>query len=334
MKESALVSILIPVYNQERYIAQCIESAINQTYKNTEIIVVDNHSTDNTWNIINKYSSSDRRIKAFQNDSNIGPVRNWKCCIDKAKGEYGKILWSDDYISHNFIEHTLPFLLDQSVGFVFTAVNIFSDNFDNTQSLYHIGETSLYESMQFIEGTLFEKGEYPVSPGCALFRLKDLKKNLLIEIPNKKSIDFSMHAIGPDLLVFLLTLDSYNKFAFINEALSFFRVHDQSITVSSDSAKITLYYSLAMAYFIEKAQLNKTFVKRYNALLKIRCIKHYNNSTGLNRINDFYKNNKVLSIDYGFFFKSIFSSAKKFLCGYFKKIITAKANKYQHSKKE
>jgi len=310
MSQSNLVSILIPVYNQEKYIIKAIESAINQTYENIEVIVVDNHSTDNTFNIIKSYSQSDKRVKVFQNNSNIGPVKNWKRCIDEASGEYGKILWSDDYISLDFIEKTLPLLLkDERVGFVFTAVNIFSDTCDNIQTLFQIGQTGIYESMQFIEGALLEKNKYPVSPGCALFRLKDLKKSLLIDIPNKQNIDFSMQAIGPDLLVFLLTSNAYKKFAFINETLSYFRVHDQSITVSSDSAKITLHYSLAMAYFIEKTKIKKAIVKRYNALLKTRCLKHYNNDTGLKSISDFYLNNNNLNIDYIFFIKCIFATA-------------------------
>jgi len=324
MIQSNLVSILIPVYNQEKFIVTSIESAINQTYENIEIIVVDNHSTDNTFSIVKSYSQNDKRIKVFQNDSNIGPVRNWKRCIDEASGEYGKILWSDDYISPDFIEKTLPFLSeDDNVGFVFTSVKIFSDNYVNFQSLYQIGQTGIYDSIQFIEGALFERSKYPVSPGCALFRLKDLKKSLLIEIPNKKNIDFSIHAIGPDLLVFLLTSDAYKKFAFLNETLSYFRVHDQSITVSSDSTKITLHYSLAMAHFLEKTRTNKAIIKKYNALLKIRCIKHYNNYTELKRINDFYMKNKVLGVDYGFFFKKIFAFAYENLHRYFKKVVAA-----------
>lgn len=68
-----LVSILIPVYNRENLIEETVQSALNQTYKNIEIIVVDNQSTDNTWEILQKLASQDERIKIFQNNTNIRP---------------------------------------------------------------------------------------------------------------------------------------------------------------------------------------------------------------------------------------------------------------------
>ena len=66
------VSILIPVYNREDLIGQTLNSAIDQTYHNIEIIVVDNASTDNTWKVIQRYEKQDGRIKAFRNNTNIG----------------------------------------------------------------------------------------------------------------------------------------------------------------------------------------------------------------------------------------------------------------------
>ena len=60
------VSILVPVYNREDLIGQTLNSALNQTYKNIEIIVVDNSSTDNTWEVVQSYEKQDSRIKAFQ----------------------------------------------------------------------------------------------------------------------------------------------------------------------------------------------------------------------------------------------------------------------------
>ena len=76
-----LVSIVIPVYNRELYIEDAIRSAISQTYQNIEIIIVDNCSTDSTWDILNEWEKKDNRIKIFQNDSNIGPVLNWNECF-------------------------------------------------------------------------------------------------------------------------------------------------------------------------------------------------------------------------------------------------------------
>lgn len=141
-----LVSILIPVCNRENLIKETVQSALSQTYKNIEIIVVDNQSTDNTWEVLKKLASKDERIKIFQNNTNIGPVRNWKRCIDEANGEYGKILWSDNLIANEFLEKTVPYLEDENVGFVFTGTEIFVDGMDKKTSHYFIGESGIYES--------------------------------------------------------------------------------------------------------------------------------------------------------------------------------------------
>ena len=71
------ISVIIPTYNREDFIADCIESAINQDYPNLEIIVVDNNSIDRTFEIANAYSYVYKNIKVFKNNENLGPVKNW-----------------------------------------------------------------------------------------------------------------------------------------------------------------------------------------------------------------------------------------------------------------
>ncbi len=302
--DNSLVSVLIPVYNREEYIYETVKSALNQTYKNIEIIVVDNKSTDNTWKILNQISSMDNRIKIFQNDSNIGPVRNWKRCVDEASGEYGKILWSDDLIAPDFLEKTIPFLKNKDVGFVITGTEIFIDGTDKKSLNYFIGDTATYDSEKYIKGVLFN-GNYPVSPGCALFRLKSLKENLLIDIHNKVDSDFSMHAIGNDLLIFLLTSNQYKNFAFVNEKLSFFRAHKGSISIQSDDGKLPLHYNLASAYFVENYR--NDLIKKLNVIIWNLLRVYANTSTkfNLNKISDFYINNKNFQLDYIFLIKKI-----------------------------
>lgn len=299
-----LVSILIPVYNRENLIEETVQSALNQTYKNIEIIVVDNQSTDNTWEILQKLASQDERIKIFQNNTNIGPVRNWKRCIDEASGEYGKILWSDDLIGLEFLEKTVPYLENEDVGFVFTGTEIFIDGTDKKSSHYFIGETGIYESEKYINGVLFD-GSCPVSPGCALFRLKDLKKNLLVDIPNKVNSDFAMHAIGNDLLIFLLTAHQYKQFAFVNEKLAFFRAHEESITIQSNDGKLPLHYNLASAYFIENYR--KDLIKRMNTKIWL-FIKRYSLGSkkyGLEEVSNYYLNNKDFSLNFNYLLKKV-----------------------------
>jgi glycosyltransferase involved in cell wall biosynthesis len=249
-KESPTVSILIPVYNREGYIGECVRSAQEQTYADIEIIIVDNASTDATWKICQDLAEKDERIRVFQNEENIGPVRNWRRCVEEATGDYGKILWSDDLISPRFLEETVPLLSDPDVGFVFTQACFFKSGETGGEIRFQLGETGTYPSEEFIKGEL--RGmDFPRSPGCALFRMDDIRANLLLDVPNNIGSDFSMHAIGNDLLLFLLTANSYNKFGLVAETLSGFRNHADSISIDSQRRKLFMCYDMARAFFVE-----------------------------------------------------------------------------------
>ncbi len=312
-----LVSILIPVYNREKFIEQTVKSAISQTYKNIEIIIVDNKSTDKTWDLLKELVSQDKRIKIFQNETNIGPVKNWQKCINYAKGEYSKILWSDDLISNDFIEKTISFIKNKKVGFVFTKTVIFWEELNKTSSAYSIGKTGIYKSDNYINGVLFGY-DYPVSPGCALFRTEDLKKNLYINIPNKCNSDFSMHAIGNDLLIFLLTANKYKYYAFVNEKLSFFRAHENSITIQSNIGTLKLYYNLAATYFVENYKKDLINIFIFKLLLDI---KRYNNEAeklNLNKIENYFF--KKIEKNYLYFLIAILNIIKNKIHYYIRKL--------------
>lgn len=98
MKEEPLISVIVPVYNAEKYIRRCMESIISQTYKNLEIIVVNDGSTDGTGGIINQIAQTDSRI-ILLNKKNAGVSRARNSGIDIAKGKYVGFVDSDDYIA-------------------------------------------------------------------------------------------------------------------------------------------------------------------------------------------------------------------------------------------
>jgi len=93
---SSQISICIPSYNNEAYIAATINSVLNQSYTNFELIIVDDCSKDKTWDIINSFN--DARIKVYQNEKNLGMHGNWIKVLSLASGEYIKLLCGDDII--------------------------------------------------------------------------------------------------------------------------------------------------------------------------------------------------------------------------------------------
>ena len=101
-----LISIVIPVYNVGKYLRQCLDSVTNQTYKNLEILVVDDGSTDDSGKICDEYARKDERISVFHTDNHgLSAARNY--AIDRANGEYIAFLDSDDWFEENAIERFL-----------------------------------------------------------------------------------------------------------------------------------------------------------------------------------------------------------------------------------
>lgn len=101
--ESPLISLIIPIFNSEKYLVQCLESVINQTYYNLEIICVNDGSTDMSFNILSKYKVLDNRIKIVsQNNSGTSIARNSGVAV--AKGDYISFLDSDDWLSDDYFQ--------------------------------------------------------------------------------------------------------------------------------------------------------------------------------------------------------------------------------------
>ena len=99
------VSVIIPVYNTEEYLEECIDSVINQTLEEIEIICINDGSTDNSLEILNASAEKDRRIKVLSHENKgLGATRN--VGIDLAKGEFIYFLDSDDFIDPNTLEET------------------------------------------------------------------------------------------------------------------------------------------------------------------------------------------------------------------------------------
>jgi len=254
------VSILIPVYNREQLLGPCIQSALDQTVSDLEVVIVDNASIDGTWNVCQEFAGRDQRVRIFRNETNMGPVLNWQRCITEAKGKYGKILFSDDLMYPTFLEKTLPYIDDPEVGFVFTKAEIGLQPGTGQPAYKWVKGSRKLPSSLFVHDALFG-GNIPVSPGAALFHLDDLRKNLLLDVPSPTMNDFLSHGAGLDLLLYLLTARSYAKVAFVDCPLVFFRDHPGSITISRQSFEFNYFYTQAKIWFALEYG-NSTMAKR------------------------------------------------------------------------
>ena len=103
MVENELISVLVPLYNVAPYLSTCIDSIINQTYSNLEILLVDDGSTDESGSICDSYAAKDKRIRVIHK-KNEGQAVARNLCIEKASGEYLLFVDSDDFITPVHVE--------------------------------------------------------------------------------------------------------------------------------------------------------------------------------------------------------------------------------------
>jgi glycosyltransferase involved in cell wall biosynthesis len=242
-----LVSILIPTFNRADLIASCVQSALDQSIRDIEIIVSDNASTDGTWNVLSNLAQGDSRIRIFRNDANLGPVRNWKKCIERATGKYAKLLFSDDLIFPTYLEKTLE-SMREDVGFVFSSAVIGPTPSGGSERYQWFPDSRLADSNEFIRAALTGRS-VPVSPGAALFRLEDLREGIVDQVPSPTITDFQDHGAGIDLLIYLLTAKKYPLVGYVRSPLCFFRSHPGSITMSSRVEWLRRRYLQACVWF-------------------------------------------------------------------------------------
>lgn len=125
---SRLVSIIIACYNAEEYIGECLESIINQTHHNIEIIICDDNSTDDSYKILQSYAKADDRILLLKNEKNSFAAATRNRCITNSSGEYLMIQDIDDKSELNRVEVLLSHLLTENVDFVSSGMLSFDQN--------------------------------------------------------------------------------------------------------------------------------------------------------------------------------------------------------------
>lgn len=222
---NALVSIVIPVYNRERLVRDAIESALAQTYRNIEIVVIDNHSTDDTHAVMQEYTQRNARVRCFQNDRNIGPVRNWLRGVELSTGEYTKILFSDDTLEPQAIQRYMDGMHGRdNVGVVFSSVMY--RGVKGTTVLYREGKERKIRTEDFLYDYAIMSPEHwttPYSPGAAFFRRRDLVEAITLNIPNRIGIDCDSFGSGNDALMYWRCAEKYPYVYYVPEPLCSFR---------------------------------------------------------------------------------------------------------------
>ncbi|MDA9943702.1 glycosyltransferase [Paracoccaceae bacterium] len=223
------ITICIPVYNRADLIESSVNSALAQTYSNFEIIVVDNASDDGTWELLQQKYNSEPKVKLYRNNNNLGPVKNWLKCISLSDGHFTKILFSDDSIAENYLSECIK-MFDENIAFVITPAQVGPHQ---KHAKVYYSQNNQIINKSFFRSYLVSYPNALVSPGAALFRTEDLRRSFVEALPDYESVGFSYYGAGPDLLLFLQTLERYDFVAYSPLTSAFFRSHDGSATTSA-----------------------------------------------------------------------------------------------------
>ena len=221
------VSVIIPVYNTEKYLKECLDSIVNQTLKDIEIICVDDGSTDNSLVILKEYEQKDERIKIItQENQGQGCARN--NALQKAIGDYILFADSDDYIRQDSIE----LIYNKAINLNLDMISYCGTNFDDITKEYipNIYYEAKYLPDNFnIESTFNYKDE-----NCKDFLHKMAVSSCLTaykrDFINDNKIKFPEHFCFEDNVFFCKALFNAEKIGILKDILYYRRIHSGSTT--------------------------------------------------------------------------------------------------------
>ncbi len=232
----SLVSIIVPNYNHAHFLKKRLDSIVQQTYENVEIILLDDSSTDNSLNILNKYAQHPKISQLVTNKKNSGSTfKQWKKGIDLSKGKYIWIAESDDWADTHFLEKMVAILeSDQAISLAYCQSIVVNADGKKLYSMlnwtdrFHPNKWEkqfITSGNQEIRQSLIYQNNIP-NASAVVFR----NNNDLVNFVHKK-----LSIVGD--WWFWIHLIKDKKIAFLPEELNFFRKHSQTTRENLDLIK-------------------------------------------------------------------------------------------------
>lgn len=236
LKKPPVVSVITPVYNAEKYIAETIESILGQTFDDFEFIVIDDQSTDKTRMVVEKYAKQDSRIKLYRNKKNLGIAGNRNRGVSLARGKY--IVWqdADDISLPTRLEKQFTFMeSNPDVAICGSSLQFFDESGDLSVRRYATDDATL-------RSTIFRFS--PVAQPSAMIRKKSLESvgEYDLKWPPAEDLDMSFR------------IGARYKLANVPETLVRYREHPNSATFKKlktmelNTIKIRQKYSVGYGY--------------------------------------------------------------------------------------
>lgn len=268
------VSIIVPIYNVEKYLSRCIDSLLAQTYENIEIILVDDCATDKSGEIAKDYAKKNpEKCKYVKREKNGGLAAARNTGIKEALGAWLSFIDSDDWISKNFIEHLLIKAKEKDADIVVC----------DYRKVYDDGKEEIMNSLADLtdDSSIEDKIAYIRSSSCSkIYKSEFWKKQNLYFPENIKRAE--------DLGVIFPLLTRTKKIAILNEPLYYYYQRIGSISNNIKKERIDLsFYDDAVDLIIVNAQ------GRYNLEIEYHCIQELMYGKTMLMIRHLYSNKEI-----------------------------------------
>lgn len=296
MQNNPLVCICIPQYNNQKTIAETLNSIINQTYKNIIIKIFDNASTDNSLEILKNYEHKYHNIYVFQNEKNIGGEANFTRCIENLEGDYGAIYHADDIYLPHMVQKQVEFLEKNEDC---SAVAVHS---------YTIDENSRIISMRYIPEEYTKQKNNVIGNQLELFK-SVLKYGNYITCPSVmartnvykndvKSWNGAKFKTSADLDVWL-RLASFGKFGLISIPLMQYRESTDSYSYLDTRNRVgENNMFLVLEYYLNKYRNSGLLSEKDLSRFEFLLFKDNVNRTINQMINNLEKKLDIKSFDF------------------------------------
>ena len=304
MKEQPQVSIIVPVYNVENYIERCLNSLVNQTFKDIEIITINDGSTDKSLELLNKYAKEDIRVSVIDlGDEGVSYCRNLG--IEKANGKYIMFVDSDDWIDFNMVEVMYKKAEENNIDLVMCSyIREFKDH--SKKKIFNLPEEIIYKEDK-VKNELLRKLVGPVKEELSNPEMLDALgtvwgKLYRADIFKENKINFvDLKEIGSaeDTLFNIFTFNYLKKVMFLNKPMyHYWRDNPKSVT-SQYNSKLKEQRKVFFKYisdFIKENNFEQVFEEALNnrictsvlGLGLIECSKN-NKISGINKIKNIKK---------------------------------------------
>lgn len=219
--DNRMVSVIIPAYNVEQYVERCVYSVIQQTYRNMEIILVDDGSTDSTGSICDRLAAEDNRISVIHKaNGGLSDARN--AGLDASRGEYISFVDSDDYIATDMIERMMHAMCEEAISMVVVGFR--------KQS----GDACTYCGPNFDRIISSEEALMDIYVGHEIYSASWNKLYRRELFDNNR---FAVGMINEDSEIITKLLVECKRVALVSKPLYFYMIREGSITQSSFSSK-------------------------------------------------------------------------------------------------